>query len=354
MREAQPNANRFTSFATARTLLTRQVKIDYPAEMTQPNEHSFHVAEVSAGRRPSIRQFIDAHFLPDDVRRMQWRSVLDSISAGHVPASGLLEACDNTSDQPLGIIWIQPQDGRVANLLAPLLATSISHSPGLDGRFADELLNAAIQIATAANARLVQALLELDAADSAERFRKAGFQQVAELLYLVSLPEKFPKSQPATDLEFEPWSAATKDRFEAAVERTYIDTRDCPQLNGIRPTSEVLVGYRSAGSFDPARWLLVRHADRDVGCLLIIEHPHKIWELAYMGLVPEARGHGWGLAITRHGQWLARQRGASRFVLAVDATNAPALRAYGAAGLETWDRRAAWLKILDPANAARQ
>jgi ribosomal protein S18 acetylase RimI-like enzyme len=152
-------------------------------------------------------------------------------------------------------------------------------------------------------------------------------------------------------LEFEPWSAAANGRLESVVERSYIGTRDCPQLNGVRRTAEVLAGYRSIGPFDPERWLLVRHAGEDVGCLLLAEHPQKIWELAYMGLTPEARGNGWGLELTRHGQWLARQAGASRFVLAVDATNEPALQTYAAAGLDCWDRRGAWLRILDPANA---
>lgn len=317
--------------------------------MTPPETPSFCIAQVPPGRRPRIRQFIDGHYPADDVRRMQWHSVLDSLAAGHVPAGGLLEARENASDEPLGIVWVQPQEGRVANLIAPVMAKEISRELG--DRIADDLLEAAVRVAVAGSARLVQALLETDAITAAEQFRRAGFQQVAELLYLVSLPEKFPTSEPATELQYEPWSDATKDRFAAIVERTYIGTRDCPQLNGIRPTSEVLAGYRSAGAFDPARWLQVCHSNRDIGCLLIIEHPHKIWELAYMGLVPEARGHGWGLEITRHGQWLARQGGASRFVLAVDKTNSPALRAYTAAGLETWDRRGAWLKILDPAHA---
>jgi ribosomal protein S18 acetylase RimI-like enzyme len=218
-------------------------------------------------------------------------------------------------------------------------------------RIAHDLLEAAVRIAAAGGARLVQALLEPNAGTVANQLRRAGFQQVAELQYLVSSPQNFPTSPPAERLAFEPWSAAAQGRLESVVERSYVGTRDCPQLNGVRLTSEVLAGYRSAGPFDPQRWLLVRHAGQDVGCLLLVEHPQKIWELAYMGLTPEARGQGWGLELTRHGQWLARQAGASRFVLAVDATNAPALRIYAAAGLDCWDRRGAWLRILDPANA---
>ena len=42
----------------------------------------------------------------------------------------------------------------------------------------------------------------------------------------------------------------------------------------------------------------------------------------YMGLTPESRGRGWGLAVTRHAQWLAGQSGRERMVLAADAANA--------------------------------
>jgi GNAT superfamily N-acetyltransferase len=312
---------------------------------------AFRIDEASPQRWPLIRQFVDCQ-LPDGPLRMQWRSVLESVANGQLAASGLIEARSATaSDLPLGVIWIQPQDGRVANLLTPIVPESPLSGAALADRIAHELLETAVRVAAALGTRLVQALLEIDAQAVADQLQRAGFRQIAKLRYLVSSPESFPTSPPAEHLQFEPWSAAANGRLESVVERSYLGTRDCPQLNGVRLTSEVLAGYRSAGSFDPARWLLVRDAGEDIGCLLLVEHPQKIWELAYMGLVPEARGNRWGLALTRHGQWLARKAGASRFVLAVDATNVPALRIYTAAGLECWDRRGAWLRILDPANA---
>ena len=139
-------------------------------------------------------------------------------------------------------------------------------------------------------------------------------------------------------------------RLAAMLEQSYIGTLDCPQLNGVRPVDEILSGYRSVGQFDPARWLVVRDAGRDVGCLLLAEHAHVgrtlIWEVVYMGLVPEGRGHGWGLEIVRYGQWLAAERQVPRMVLAVDAKNTPAIQMYAAAGFKAWDRRSAWLKVL--------
>ena len=311
----------------------------YSALMNASDSVSFQIGEVPPRRWPLIRRFVDSQ-LPDDAHRAQWHSVLDSVANGQLGANGLLEARGTaTPDALFGVTWIQPQDGRVANLLTPIV-TEPGGATHAD-RIAHELLEAAVRIAVAGGARLVQALLEIDARTVADQLQRAGFRRIAELQYLVSSPEVFPTAPPAVDLQFEPWSAAANDRLESVVERSYIGTRDCPQLNGVRLTAEVLAGYRSVGPFDPQRWLLVRHSSQDVGCLLLTEHPQKIWELAYMGLTPAARGHGWGLKLTRHGQWLARQAGASRFVLAVDATNTPALRIYTAAGLVCWDRRGA-------------
>jgi mycothiol synthase len=313
--------------------------------MRADDEKPFQIAQVPPERWSPLRQWIHER-LSDDVLRRQWDSIFESLAAGKLPTIGMLEA-RTSAGATLGAIWLQPQDGRVANVLAPVVDSSPAQ-PVAD-RIAHLLLEDAVSIAKSGGARLVQALLETDLNANAKRFRQAGFMQLAELLYLVSEPAAFPTANPAEHLQFEPWTAATNGRFEAIVERTYVGTCDCPQLNGVRLTSEVLAGYRSVGQFDPQRWLIARTGEQVIGCLLITEHPQKIWELVYMGLVPEARGRGYGLEITRHGQWLARQAGAARFALAVDATNAPAIRIYAAAGLQTWDRRAAWLRILDPA-----
>ena len=92
---------------------------------------------------------------------------------------------------------------------------------------------------------------------------------------------------------------------------SYEGTLDCPALNGVRDLPDVLASYRACGEFDPAeRWFIACRGERDVGCLLLADHPDADqWEIVYVGLVPEERGRGSGLALTRHAQWLARQAG---------------------------------------------
>jgi ribosomal protein S18 acetylase RimI-like enzyme len=119
-------------------------------------------------------------------------------------------------------------------------------------------------------------------------------------------------------------------------------------VNGIRRIDDVLQGYRATGHFDPERWLMVRHQGEPIGCLILTAYPeHSTWELIYMGILPAARGRGWGVEIVRHALWLARRAAPKRLVLAVDAANEPALRMYAAAGFQAWDRRSVFVRILD-------
>ena len=77
------------------------------------------------------------------------------------------------------------------------------------------------------------------------------------------------------------------------------------------------------------------------------DHPEQdVVELIYMGVAPSARGHAWGVDITRHGQWLARQAGRRRMVVAVDTANEPALRMYATAGFQGWERRSVYVKAF--------
>jgi ribosomal protein S18 acetylase RimI-like enzyme len=144
-----------------------------------------------------------------------------------------------------------------------------------------------------------------------------------------------------------------KSRLAELIERTYEGTQDCPVLNGVRTTDDVVAGYRAVGEFRPENWLIASDRERDVACLLLADHPaFDQLELVYLGVIPQARGSGLGYVLTRHAQWMARQAGRGKLVLAVDADNAPALRLYAQAGFQSWDRRSV-LVALRPDSIAR-
>ena len=96
-------------------------------------------------------------------------------------------------------------------------------------------------------------------------------------------------------LEFETYNSQNHDRLAQIVDATYQETLDCPKLNHVRQLEDVLEGYRATGEFSPDRWLIVRYENRDVGCLLLADHPqYENMELVYMGIIPAVRGHALG------------------------------------------------------------
>jgi mycothiol synthase len=240
-----------------------------------------------------------------------------------------------------GAVFLQLQPGKTAALWPPQLVDDEPPATAM------QLLRAVGEPLAGRGIQVVQALLETGARTEATVLRKGGYQHVADLLYLVAANTLFPVSPPRGDLEFEPYSTASRHRLLGIVDATYQQTLDCPQLNGVRDAEDVLTGYQATGVFDPHRWLIVRHDGDDVGCLLVADHPRQdTCELVYMGVAPAWRGRGWGMDIAQHAQWLARQAGRQRLVLAVDAANEPAIRMYAAVGFQAWDRRAAYLMVL--------
>ncbi|HEV3025457.1 MAG TPA: GNAT family N-acetyltransferase, partial [Pirellulales bacterium] len=196
----------------------------------------------------------------------------------------------------------QVQPGKAAVVLPPRAAAG---QPPEDAR---ELLAKVIAKLFGDGVQLVQALLESDYGSDAQLLADLGFRHLSNVLYLASWLPSFPTSEPNDGLEFVAHSLAERGRLADIVQRTYAGSLDFPQVEGLRQIDDILVGYASIGVFDPARWLIASHRGVDVGCLLLADHPRtNHWELIYMGVVPEARGRGWGLCMTRHAQWLARR-----------------------------------------------
>ena len=69
-------------------------------------------------------------------------------------------------------------------------------------------------------------------------------------------------------------------------------------------------------------------------------------ELVYMGVIPAHRGRHWGADIARHAQSVALAAGRHRLVLAVDASNGPAINMYASVGFRAWDRRRVYYHVF--------
>lgn len=268
------------------------------------------------------------------------RAALAEHRAGRLVLDGLLAAY--RTGELVGATFAQTLPGRSATFWPPQLV------PEEPEETAERLIAQAIAYMKQAGAAVVHTLLEgKPNGCDVVRLESAGFTPLAELYYLLAEARDFPASPPEGPLTFEPYSADKHERLCVLVEETYESTLDCPGLDGIRAASDVLEGYSASPGTCPSRWFLVRHEDRDVGCLLLADYEeHGNCELTYMGLTPSSRGRGWGLQVTRHAQWIARTLGRERIVLAVDSANQPARDMYAAAGFRGWDRRHVFMLVL--------
>ncbi len=279
--------------------------------------------------------------LSADEQAQQVYTLLTHARSGRISLDGLLEA--RRGPTLVGAQLSQILPGRTA-LVWPSRVL-----PGEPVETAGRLMAAACDGLAVQRVRVSHALLERVSESDDLLLRSSGFAPLAELLYLVALEAEFPTSPPTSALSFETYDAADHARMARIVEATYEQTLDCPRMNHVRNMEDVLAGYRATGVFDPARWLIVGHGGRDIGCLLLADHPeHGNLELVYMGLTAPARGNGWGTDVARYAQWLTRCAGRPRLVLAVDAENAPAIRMYASVGFQAWDRRAVFARFLTP------
>ncbi len=301
------------------------------------------IASVAAADLPAALELVFSR-LDRQPRKLQVAAALEEIERTGKEHQILLAAWRGKS--LVAAIWLQIQPGSVGSLWPPGLLAGEPAATALT------LIDLAAAKAETTGVQLLQSLLETDSGPEAAWLKQCGFHRATDLLYLVSPRNKFPTAAPTNELIFEPLVEIDRSnshfgRLAEIVERTYDGTLDCPAVQGVRSINDVLASYRAVGVFDPERWFMVRKtcSEDDIGCLLLTDHSaQNHWELVYMGIVPEARGRGFGLEIVRHAQWLCGNSRAERLVLAVDAANTPAISAYAAAGFETWDRRSVFLR----------
>lgn len=283
-----------------------------------------------------------AQVWPEGVRAGHWQAATASVAGNPGGAVVLLAAWEG--DRLLAAALAQPLPGKAAVVWPPQILVSDEQQALHIAAALLTRLHAELQ---GSGMHLAQAILASDDRASAAMLQAGGFANAAELLYLAAGAHEFPRVPPTLPFEVEPYHGEQLPRLAQLIERTYVGTLDCPQIDGLRSTADVLAGYEAVGVFRPELWQIARHESDDVGCVLLNLHPdvgHA--EIVYLAVVPEVRGRGFGLDLARHAQWLARQAACEQTVLAVDAANEPAIRVYAAAGFREFDRKAVWIKAL--------
>ncbi|MGP1308742.1 MAG: GNAT family N-acetyltransferase [Phycisphaerales bacterium] len=215
-----------------------------------------------------------------------------------------------------------------------------------------ERLAAAIDASCRAvqSAGLAQALLEPGQTVQAAAFERAGFRRLAALGYLRRANPRVRRVAPPplnlpAGVTVEHWTPGADEDFALALERSYADTLDCPELCGLRDTHDVLESHKAAGVFDPTLWWLVRVDGEPQGAMLFAPgHGGAHIELVYLGVAPAARGTGLGKTLLAHGLGVLAGRPEPSVTCAVDQRNEPAKRLYGRAGFVEFAERIAYIR----------
>lgn len=303
--------------------------------MIDPAQLALKIAPVPPARYAPALQAIAARSVQLPA---EWASLCAAASEDAKLADTVRMIAAYRAEQIVGLALGQLHAGRTASVYQPWIAPG--QPPVARHALQDELDTSLRQM----GARLLQALLPEGTASSAH-FAACGYRHICDLSYLLSLADTFPRKAPQGRIGFERYAPADRQRMIKLLDATYQGTLDCPALNGVRKTDEVLDGYEQGG--DEPWFFFVREEERDIGCLLLADHAgNDHCELVYMGIVPQARGRGLGLEITRFAQWLSRTLGRSRCLLAVDDANHAAVGHYHAAGFMRWTARRVWVKPI--------
>jgi ribosomal protein S18 acetylase RimI-like enzyme len=279
-------------------------------------------------------------YLPQEDRQTRVDNALRLMRQGELEPDGVLVVADK--QRLLGAMVCLPVPG-ASGLIWPPQASEESTQQEIE----DQLLSCAIRWLQQRGAKLGQTLLAEKETCLAAPLERHGFVHITSLWYLrhnLELPAGPDAAAP--ELAYQAYLSSCSDLFHQTLMRTYEQTRDCPEVNGVRTLEEIVAGHQAQGIYDPARWLLALQAGEPVGVLLMAEISEwQGWDLSYIGVVPEARGRGIGRELTRKALGDARAAGATQVTLAVDTRNRPAWSLYLDLGFEVFDRREVYLAI---------
>jgi ribosomal protein S18 acetylase RimI-like enzyme len=228
--------------------------------------------------------------------------------------------------------------------------TAIVYTP--PGRLAGDALEATrdvlLGLSEAAWARglsMLQALITPDDQERARVHLNAGYRFLAELIYMDRPAGLAPPNLiSTTDLRLHTYTPERRELFLDALNRSYVNSRDCPGLTGLRDTQDVLVGHQATGLFNPEHWFVATVGSEPVGVLLSARVVNRsAMEVVYMGVSEAWRGKGVANRLMNRAVELARAERVSAVTLAVDGTNEPARAFYHRWMFEETARRRAWI-----------
>lgn len=298
------------------------------------------ITRVGRDQRPLALRLLFSRF-PLDEQPVRLEEALKSADSGRLDLDGLLLA--EESGLAVGATLMMPQADGVALVWPPVMSCQAQNVSLVE----QQLMNRLCEEVDQAGSKLAQCLLTPDDVVETRLLEGYGFKHAADMFFLARQLTEADREVEADDdeIDHDLYTDDLADQFACAVERTYVDSLDCPFLNGFRTGTEALASHRLSGQFDPAGWRLYRRGSEPIGLLLLNDHPDQnAIELVYFGVFPEFRGLGLGRRMLRDGVQAAALTGRSVIFLAVDCGNTYANAIYNEVGFTELARRRVMLR----------
>lgn len=300
----------------------------------------WRVVPVDPGLRIRAARRLVQHSSPGDP--LAGERFLAGAAAAGVDVSRMwasIDRFDEVRHVCLGVVG----SGRTAMLFVTTPETAAAQEElGAVVRTACERLDGAV---------MAQALLDVGSHAMEAGLARGGLARLTRLLYLKRSLTKRDAAGPGGDwpsgVSVREFARGTSRDLERALERSYIDTADCPELCGLRTTADVVASHKSIGKWDPGLWFVVELGGEPHGALLLNPCPGQgVTELVYLGLSPELRGRGLGGRLVDWGLSRVSSRAERTVMCAVDERNLGARRVYERAGFREFDARVAMVRGL--------
>lgn len=206
---------------------------------------------------------------------------------------------------------------------------------------------------------VMQALPDPAETFAMQTYERAEFTCVGRLFYMrraghAKVPSRSDSALPG-GVRVVPLSALPAEDHDAAIiealDRSYRETMDCPELCGMRATRDILASHRATGEWTPDLWWVIYKDAQPEGCLLLNPCPdQQSVELVYLGLSPALRHQGLGSRVLGMGLAAAQAhrlgRNADEVTCAVDTRNTPAIALYQRFGFASFAERVAFVKSV--------
>lgn len=308
---------------------------------TTPPQISLHVQPLSSRWETQAWELLLSH-LPAENRPAQIAVLQSFAKGGALDPENLWIATQD--DSLCGVLLQIPQPGRAAFVWPPVIAASQTETSSAN--IADALLQSAGRHADASGIQFSQVLLAEGDSVPPPSLCRNGYDLNATLLVQErDLHGGTFISTPAA-IQEELYLDHHEERFARLLQSTFEGTQDCPAVARWRTGGDALERHRAAAPEHLRRWSFLRSEERDMAVLLLVENEaDSIVEIDYFGVIPEARGRGYGRHAIEWGMKFAQERGAASLRAFVDSNNHYACMTYAECGFTVVSRRTVLVRI---------